>query len=248
MNQKVIFLIHGFGSNNRVWDAYKEFFVKNRFRVVAPNLRHHAPDENLDGFEKVSLLDYLDDLEIIIKKLESRPIIIGYSMGGLLALKLMERGYGKLGICLAPAAPRGISALSFSVLRIFLRNLLTWQFWKKIHYPRFSTVRFGALAHLPLEEAKELFDLICSPESGRVGAEIGFPIFDSRKASFFDEKKITCPVLVIGAGMDKVTQKIIHVSDYVEYPKFGHWLMSGKEFDTVSVTCMEWIEDKLDKL
>ena len=52
-------------------------------------------------------LDYVNDLEILIKSLRSQPIIVGYSMGGLLALKLMERGYGKLGICLAPAAPRG---------------------------------------------------------------------------------------------------------------------------------------------
>ena len=67
--------------------------MKRNFRVLAPNLRHHAPGDNLDGFEKVSLTDYVNDLELLIKNLGFQPIIIGYSMGGLLALKLMERGY-----------------------------------------------------------------------------------------------------------------------------------------------------------
>ena len=205
MDKKIVLLIHGFGSNNRVWDAYKDFFSKNNFCILAPNLRHHGPGENLDGFENVSLLDYVNDLEILIKSLRSQPIIVGYSMGGLLALKLMERGYGKLGICLAPAAPRGINAISVSVLRIFLRNLLVWRFWKKVHKPRFSSARFGALGHLPISEAREIFELTSSAESGRVGVEIGFPIFDPRRASSLDETKIKCPVLVIGAQRDTVT-------------------------------------------
>ena len=256
MDKKIVLLIHGFGSNNRVWDAYKDFFSKNNFCILAPNLRHHGPGENLDGFESVSLLDYVNDLEILIKSLRSQPIIVGYSMGGLLALKLMERGYGKLGICLAPAAPSGINAISVSVLRIFLRNLLVWRFWKKVHKPRFSSAWSGALSHLPRAEAMEIFELTSSAESGRVGFEIGFPLFDPLKVSSFDEKKVKCPVLVIGAQRDKVTpigiarsvaRKIAHVSDYIEYPNFGHWLMSGPEFDKVSSDCLKWIASKLDK-
>ncbi len=255
--KKIVLLIHGFGSNNRVWDAYKDMFLKNNFDVVAPNLRHHGPGDNYDGFENVSLLDYLDDLELLIKSFSSQPIIIGYSMGGLLALKLMERGYGALGVCLAPAAPGGINAISISVLRLFLRNLLIWRFWKKVHKPRFSSARFGALDHLSEAEALKIFELTASAESGRVGLEIGFPFFDFRKASSFDEKKVKCPVLVIGAARDKVTpisiarqvaRKIAHVSDYIEYPKFGHWLMTGQEFEEVSSSCLKWILSKIDKL
>ena len=256
MSKEAVLLIHGFGNNNRVWDAYRDMFLKRNFRVLAPNLRHHAPGDNLDGFEKVSLTDYVNDLELLIKNLGFQPIIIGYSMGGLLALKLMERGYGKLGICLAPAAPAGVNAISLSVLRLFLRNLLVWRFWKKVHKPRFSAARFGALGHLPIKEAQQIFELISSSESGRVGVEIGFPIFDPKKASSFNEKKIKCPVLVIGAKRDRVTpitiarqvaRKTAHVSDYIEYPKFGHWLMSGYEFEVVSSDCLKWIASKLDK-
>ena len=123
-----ILLIHGFGNNFRVWDQYIDFFQKNGFDVVAPNLRFHAPDESILGLENVSLVDYVDDLGAVIKTMKAEPIIMGYSMGGLITLKLLERGFGKMGICLAPAAPRGINALSISVLRLFFRNLLVWRF------------------------------------------------------------------------------------------------------------------------
>ena len=36
--------------------------------------------------------------------------------------------------------------------------------------------------------------------------------------------------------------------DYIEYPKFGHWLMSGQEFDKVSSDCLKWIAMKLNNL
>ena len=44
------------------------------------------------------------------------------SMGGLIALILCSKGYGKLGIFITPAAPKGINAITFSVLKIFFRN------------------------------------------------------------------------------------------------------------------------------
>jgi pimeloyl-ACP methyl ester carboxylesterase len=251
-----ILLIHGFGNNFRVWDQYIDFFQKNGFDVVAPNLRFHAPDESILGLENVSLVDYVDDLGAVIKTMKAEPIIMGYSMGGLITLKLLERGFGKMGICLAPAAPRGINALSISVLRLFFRNLLVWRFWKKVHAPRFSAAYFGALGHLPRPDAQAIFDRISSHESGRVGAEIGFPVFDPYRVSEVDEKKIKCPVLVIGSYKDKVTpvriarsvaKKLLRVSDYKEYSTFGHWLMTGKEFSIVSDHCLLWIQDKLAK-
>ena len=77
-----------------------------------------------------------------------------------------------------------------------------------------------------------------------------------KKLHLLMKKKIKCPVLVIGAKRDRVTPisiarqvagKIAHVSDYIEYPKFGHWLMSGYEFEVVSSDCLKWIASKLDK-
>ena len=53
-----------------------------------------------NGSEKLgntSIFDYVADIEETIKKLKQKPIIIGHSMGGLIALILCSRGYCKLG-------------------------------------------------------------------------------------------------------------------------------------------------------
>ena len=55
-----------------------------------------------------SLLDYAADLEREILALPERPVIIGHSMGGLLAQILAARGLCSRLVCLTPAAPRGI--------------------------------------------------------------------------------------------------------------------------------------------
>ena len=145
------------------------------------------------GLESISLFDYIDDLVEVITSMKVKPIIIGHSMGGLLTLKLMERGFGKMEICPAPAAPRGINAISISVIRLFFKNLLVWKFWEKAHPPRFSSAYFGALGHLPRDEAWKIFDRVYSYESGRVGTEIGFPVFEPCRVSEVDEKKLNVP-------------------------------------------------------
>ena len=250
-----ILLIHGLGTNSKVWSEYTSFFCSHGFNVIAPSLRYHDREDSCKELGVVSLLDYIEDLENLINTFETRPIIIGYSMGGLLALKLMEKDLGRLGICLVPAAPRRINAISFSVLRLFLRNLLVWQFWKKPHPPRFRSAYIGALGHLPISEAKRIFKRISSHESGRVGLELGFPFMDPKRASEVNENLIKRPILIIGAEKDKVTpikiarkvaKKTSRVSDYKEFAKFGHWLMSGEEFQVVSAYCLKWILKHLD--
>ena len=102
----------------------------------------------------------------------------------------------------------------------------------------------------------KIFDRVSCYESGRIGAEIGFPVFDPCRASEVDETKIKCPVLVIGSYKDKVTpdriarnvaKKFLPVSDYKEYPTFGYWYMTGKEFSIVFDHCLLWIQDNLAK-
>ena len=123
-NQTII-LIHGAGSISDAWDNFKKSFESMGNTVINPTLRYHQRGYKSDPkLGNTSILDYVEDIEKIIKKLQQKPIIIGYSMGGLIALILCSKGYGKLGIFLTPAAPSDINAISFSVIRIFIICLL----------------------------------------------------------------------------------------------------------------------------
>ena len=249
----IIVLIHGLGNNNLVWKGFSYLLKSQGFSVIAPNLRYHGPGEFSNNLKNTSLTDYEQDLERLVLELKVKPIIIGYSMGGLLTLKLLSKGLGKMGICIAPAAPRGINAISLSVIRIFLKNILVWRFWNRVHRPNFSSAYYGAFSKMSKSEAKEIFDEIATYESGRVGFELGFPYLDKKRASDLNEKKIVCPLLIIGARRDRVTpigiarklyKKCSHVAEYKEFYDYGHWLLGGEELESVFNYCLSWIKIK----
>ena len=131
-----IIMIHGMWGTGEYWVSFKHYFEAEGFICHTPTLRYHnikpgeAPDPKLGT---TSLLDYADDLEALITGLEKPPIVIGHSMGGLLAQILASRGLVKSAVLLTPASPAGINALKYSVIKSFWEVLARWGFWKKPH-------------------------------------------------------------------------------------------------------------------
>jgi len=102
-----IVMIHGMWGGSWCWDNYRSFFEKRGFRCHTPVLRHHdvrPQDQPPEALGRVSLKDYADDLEAYIRDMDDAPIIIGHSMGGLLAQMLGARGLGKGLALLTPAS------------------------------------------------------------------------------------------------------------------------------------------------
>ncbi len=131
---ETILMIHGMWCGGWCWRKYKDFFEEKGYNCICPTLRFHdidpkgLPDPRLGT---TSLLDYVEDLEEVIQELGVPPIIMGHSMGGLLAQILGSRGLAKVLILLAPASPHGIIALRPSVIRSFWSSLTKWGFWRK---------------------------------------------------------------------------------------------------------------------
>jgi len=79
-------MIHGAFCGGWVFDGWRTSFEARGYRVETPTLRHHDcgrdPPESLGT---TSLLDYVADLEELISSLAEPPILLGHSMGGLLA-------------------------------------------------------------------------------------------------------------------------------------------------------------------
>jgi len=89
-----IFMVHGMYSGPWVWEKYVPFFRERGWRCVTTTLRHHdiepgwTPPAEL---ATTSVLDYAADLEAEIRALGEQPVIMGHSMGGLLAQMLAAR-------------------------------------------------------------------------------------------------------------------------------------------------------------
>jgi pimeloyl-ACP methyl ester carboxylesterase len=236
-----VVLIHGTWCRGDSWDPTRAAFEERGYTVHTPTLRYHELplEEGAMKIAPLSMRDYTDDLVALVDSLDSPPLIVGLSLGGLLAqlVAARTRHAGVVAACPAPAA--GILAATpatvRSVLAIFGRHFLRPRPWLKPLYPT-TWPRFRRwIANTQTEDAaRDFFDeLVC--ESGRAYCELFFPYLDRGNAITVDFAAVTTPVLVIRGECDllvppqvapKTAAKYRH-GTLVEIPRSDHLVFSG---------------------
>jgi len=248
-----LLLIHGMWGGSWHWENPRRLFEARGFTVRAPALRHHdiAPDADPDpALGTTSVLDYADDLETLIRALPEPPVLVGHSMGGLLAQILAARGLGRAAVLLMPAPPAGIPVLRPSVAWAFRCAYSKRGFWRRPIRQSFGEAAFSVLNRLPRDEQRAAHARFV-PESGRAIAEIGLPFLDPHAATAVDATRVTCPVLAVGGGADRIVpatavRRIAHkyrrTAVYVEYPANAHWVVAEPGWDRILGFVADWIE------
>lgn len=248
-----IVMIHGMFCSDWHWSNYEDFFKAKGYECIVPTLRYHdinPKDQPNFRLGTTSLLDYAEDLEDLILSLDEKPILMGHSMGGLLAQILGSRGLAKALVLLTPAPPSGINALRYSVIKSFWSVLTRWGFWRNLHRLSFEASVYAMLHLLPLADQKAVYEKFVY-ESGRAASEIGFWFFDSKRASKVDESKVTCPILVISGAQDRITPALVTrkvankyktVSTYRELENHAHWVLSEPGWEEVAESISVWLQ------
>ncbi len=249
---KTIVMIHGMWGGSWCWNNFKLFFEERGYRCLTPTLRHHEigpkdqPDPRLGT---TSLLDYAQDLEEHIRNLDEKPFLMGHSMGGLLTQILGARDLAKGLVLLTPASPSGINALKFSVIKSFWSVLTKWGFWRNPHRLSFQASVYSMMHLLSEEDQRAAYERFVY-ESGRAATEIGFWLFDSKRAAQVDASKVTCPVLVVCGAEDRITpasvvrkvaNKYKAVSTYREFENHAHWVIGERGWEEIAEFISGWL-------
>ena len=250
--QKTIFMIHGMWGGGWYWKPYRSVLEAAGWRCIAPTLPFHdmAPDATPDPrLGTTSLLDYVASLESEIAQLDEQPVIMGHSMGGLLAQMLAARDRARALVLLAPASPAGILAMRPSVLRSFLSMHMTWGFWRKPMRLTFAEAVYSMLHLLPEHQQRQAFDRFVY-ESGRAASEIGYWFLDCQHASQVDAAKVRCPILVIAGREDRITPATVVTRVAARYgdratlkvlPSHAHWLIAEPGWQKVAENVRDWL-------
>ncbi|MCE5263874.1 MAG: alpha/beta hydrolase [Deltaproteobacteria bacterium] len=252
MKQKTIVMIHGMWGGGWYWENYRKYFEAKGYQCIVPTLRYHDvnPKETPPaGLGTTSILDYVSDLEKLIKKGGGKPILMGHSMGGLIAQILGSRDLAEALVLLTPASPSGIIALKPSVIKSFRSVFSQWAFWKRPIRQTFAEAVYAMLHLLPSQQQIQTYERFVY-ESGQAGFEMGFWLFDSKRATQVNEKKVTCPILVIAGAEDRITPpavvKKIHkkygdISTYRELSGHAHWVVGEAGWEDITELIQEWL-------
>lgn len=233
-----LFLIHGMWSRPSAFRQLRAELAPAGIRSVAPSLPMHdippgspAPS----GIAALGIEEYVAALERDVADLGERPVILGHSMGGILAQKLAERVQPHGLILLATAPSSAANSLSLGALRTMAGITMRWGWWREPTLLSEPAARYGVLEGVPEEEARASVAEL-TWDSGRVLRQLAFPWADPAKAAKVDYARLTMPALVIVGDQDRTvppatsrkTARLLASAgarvDYEEWPGVGHWL------------------------
>lgn len=227
-----ILLIHGTWGNAASWGAFVPALEAAGFEVHAPSLRYHdlPLQQGAAQIATLSLTDYVDDLSDYLSTMSSKPIILGHSLGGLLAQLLAARHPQQhRGMVLLGTAPMaGIFALYPSMLGCFYQHYLQWGFWKKPLYPTKKRLNHYCMNHQSNADQQQYFKMLVT-ESGRVYAEMALWFLDPNRAAHVDTKKITAPVLIVSGTDDRIVNMRISKATAKKYAQAKLHIISGSD-------------------
>ncbi|MCA0936566.1 alpha/beta hydrolase [Vibrio alginolyticus] len=254
-----VVLIPGMWSTQETLSELKIAFESQGYSVDALCLPEHKNKANYDKSDKsrlarTSLQNYVDFVVSRVRAHDIPPILVGHSMGGLLAQLVAARVPVSKLVLLSSAAPGGINGWSWSVIRTFGHNLLLFPLWRKVTEISESNVRYGIANSQSASVQKQVLEKM-TYESGMATFQIGVGGMFKSGFSRVDAKQVRCPILVIGGLADRITpikvQRAIATkygtqAELFELPNVCHWTIGGSNLLRVSSVIFAWLEEQLE--
>lgn len=235
-----VLLIHGMFGGAWYWEAYQAFLAKHGFTSHALNLRGHHGSRPVADVGKVSISEYVQDALEVARSLKS-PIVIGHSMGGLIAQKVAEAGACRAAVLMASAPPRWIPVASALLIRKQLKYL-TELLGQRPIFPERSDADALMFNRTPAADRAAFFARLV-PESGRAGLELALGLIAVNAA------RVTAPVLVLTGTDDRfVVPRVSRAlarkyrAPLRRYESFGHHVMSEPGWERPAADVVAWME------
>ena len=103
--RKPLLFVHGELGGSWVWERYLHHFAGRGWEGHALNLRNHYWSQTADP-ATLDIESYTEDVIAALERLGPTTVVVGHGLGGLLALKAVERAPVSAYVLIAPETPK----------------------------------------------------------------------------------------------------------------------------------------------
>ena len=219
-----IVLVHGFWVTPRSWEHWIERYEGKGLRVIAPaypgfEVEVEALNADPTPIEQVTVPQIVEHLESIIGELESPPIIIGHSAGGVFTQVLLDHGFGAAGVAINSAPTEGVKRIPLSQVRASFPVLKNPANRHKAVGLTFEQWNYTFTNGFPEDEARRLYERYHVPASGEIfwGSALAniHPGKDDTWVDYGNDDR--APLLFISGGSDHLMPPSIQQSNAKHY-------------------------------
>ncbi len=247
--QPNIIMVHGAFCGGWTFDAFRAPFEAAGHRILTPDLRGHGKNDPSVAAVGVSMTDYARDIAGLCTVQDEPPILIGHSMGGLVAAMAARKTRLKALILLAPSAPWGVAGSSVEEAATAFGLHMLGPFWAQTVNPDRSLMRQFSLDRMPRPEREAVVAQL-RPESGRALWETLNWWLDPFMTTSVGAGPLQAPTLVLGGERD-VVHPVATVrqtasrlgGQYIALPGMSHWLVGEPGWEEVAEIALGWLAD-----
>ncbi len=262
MSSNPVLFVHGLWMHAASWDPWIDQFRAAGYRATAASW---PGDPETIGEAKANphLMSGYGIEEIVehhkrqIGALESRPIVIGHSFGGLIAQRLLAEDFAVGAVAIDPAPIKGVLRLPFSSLKVALPVLKKPSNRHRAVALTREQFRYGFGNAVSETESDQLWERWAVAGSGKPLFEAAFANVSLASPARVDTKKADRgPLLLIAGGRDHTApasvtratkrryRKSPAITELREFADRGHSLTLDSGSPEIAHAALEWLRDK----
>ena len=241
-------MVHGAFCGGWSLEILARPFEAEGYKVLRPDLPGHAPDDPPGAVAGLSISDYVGAIVSLCRSQAEPPILIGHSLGGLVAMLAASRTPVRALALLAPSAPWGVPVASLEEAVSAFGVQLMGPFWTGAIEPDPGLMRIYGLD----KAAPEVRDAALGRlrhESGRALGQTLNWWMDPFMSTSLGAGALRIPALALVGDRDKIhapasvrlTAKRLGAAFDV-LPGMGHWLVVEPGAPAIAERILTWLE------
>lgn len=254
----LIVLIHGLWMIPESWEKWAARYMDMGYHVFTPTwsvlegarLRDVRSDPSvLRGF---GVREMFRDLRTFIEKLDSPPILMGHSFGGLMVQLLLNEGLGSAGVAIHPAQTKGVYRLpptTISAAWPALKNPFDVEGIVDLSFNQFCEV---FATGVPRTEVRQAYTEYYIPAPKRPLIQVALSNLTPHAPNTVDYKNpIRAPLLFVAGTDDRLTPPSVvkencgnyqtpTKTEFKLYQGRSHFTLSQSGWEKVADDCLRW--------